>query len=211
MVTLVFTFSWNMEAFSVVNWKPSGQLHLLHCPMAHSLYWRKDRKRWGVVAVPAYPDGTQNTSSHGSVFSDGFFFPQHFMRVPMIWSTYSSILLCFLCSHCTEEKAPAGPDLDIRLIEMSRTLLQPWANLWKHFALPNFKQLKKKGMNDRKGVGCVLMNNKTAFLLFPVKFFPMTVGRRVVKLWAMFVQRITAALLVFDSFFQVAVGLKLLK
>lgn len=45
----------------------------------------------------------------------GFFPPQPFMWVPVTRSTYSSTLLCFLSSDCTEEKASAGLDLAIRI------------------------------------------------------------------------------------------------
>lgn len=179
------------------------------CSMAHSLYWRKRGMQGRQAGMGSWcsPCILMAPKIHSvmAVYSVVDFFPQPFVRVPVIGSTYISTLLCFLCSDCTEEEASAGLDLDIRLTEMSRTLQHPCANLWKHLLCQSSSSWKKKP-NGRKGVGCVLMNNKTTFLLFfsfewsilllARKVLPNDNGR-VVKLWAMFVRHITAALFVF--------------
>lgn len=73
-------YSFCHETWKPFQW-PSGQLQLLHSLLNGTLLVLKEERyagkagRDGELVQSLHPDGTQNTFSHGSIFSGGFFPP----------------------------------------------------------------------------------------------------------------------------------------
>lgn len=145
MVTLVFIFSWNMEAFSVAFW--SAQL--LHSLLNDTLLVLKEERcaggadRDGELLQSLHPDGTQNTFSHGCVFSDGFFPPTLYAGASDLKYLHQyTVVFPLLRLHRGGSICRTGPwHQTYRDVKDTAT---PLSQFVKAFALPKFKQLKKK-------------------------------------------------------------------
>lgn len=118
------------------------------CSMAHSLNLKEERyagraERDGELLQSLHPDGTWNTSCHGSVFSGGFFPP------PTLYVGASDLkylqqyfaVFPVLRLHRGESICRTGP-CHQDYIDVKDTAA-PLSQFMKAFALPKFKQLKE--------------------------------------------------------------------
>lgn len=230
MVTLVFIFSWNMEAFSVVNLKPSGQLQLLHSAQWHTPWiWRRrgmlgGQEEMGSCCSPCILMALEIHPVMAVYSVVGFFPPNplcgcQWLEVP------TAVLCCVSCpqiaqrrKHLQDWTLPSG----LHRCQGHCSTLEP---IYESICFTKVQAAEGKPTNGRKGVGCVLMNNKTAFLLFFLlsevycclqllasKVLPNDNGKETGKIMSNVCATHHCCFVCFYvCFLQVTVGLKLLK
>lgn len=200
------------------------------CSMAHSLNLKEERYagragRDGELLQSLHPDGIWNTSCHGSVFSGGFFPPPNPLCGCQWLEVPTAVLCCVSCpqiaqrrKHLQDWTLPSG----LHRCQGHCSTLEP---IYESICFTKVQAAEGKPTNGRKGVGCVLMNNKTAFLLFFLlsevycclqllasKVLPNDNGKETGKIMSnVCATHHCCFVCIYVCFLQVTVGLKLLK